>query len=566
MKGKKSNITENILKSYFERRLGVIMDTAYSLGEGLHAPRLRRLMRENLRFAESVLSAQFGPNHYELSVFINSAYPEIVGYYNSAGHDYPRSHPAREKDPNYYRKNGYAVVKLLESPPIRPFVIPFTRESDYSYSGTPQHSAIGSTIIYCFAPELPAALVVVCDRDGTFSEENTWLVTFVRGIGLSLLADIELCEKCVGNVTASSPPSEVSTPGIAGPSDTEKKWKFTWIHLSDMHFGAGDTTHRFDQRGVMRSIQRDIKAHAPKPIDRILVTGDIAFSGSKKEYEEAYEWLQSIARAAEASEEQIRLIPGNHDVRRPRRRVGAVPAMHEVVRRKPELLDDDLRDDPSRRQLLKKLMEYCRFFNRFKNHPHVCSTGLDWIERIPSTAENPAVRLLGLSTVWVSDQLDGRGSENGTPHFEANMVISNVQIEDLFSDVREDELVLLLSHHTPEWLITSSKDLLTSELLQFKHIHLCGHVHDPIASMRKQLGFPGIGIRFVAGAAHSNPDEAQKHGYAWGMIKYDTVSKSLTIGWAPRIYVKKRRQMKPDSSTYELDRQGFTWENLPSIS
>ena len=57
---------------------------------------------------------------------------------------------------------------------------------------------------------------------------------------------------------------------------------FTWIHLSDFHFGHGDSSHSWDQQLVLKALREDIAAlqtqKLPAP-DALLVTGDIAFSG-----------------------------------------------------------------------------------------------------------------------------------------------------------------------------------------------------------------------------------------------------------------------------------------------
>ncbi len=79
---------------------------------------------------------------------------------------------------------------------------------------------------------------------------------------------------------------------------------FRWIHLSDIHVGHGDAEHGWDQKLVMDRLRRDVAEQVQRgqaPVDGILVTGDIAFSGngrSKTEYAEAREWLDALARDA----------------------------------------------------------------------------------------------------------------------------------------------------------------------------------------------------------------------------------------------------------------------------
>jgi hypothetical protein len=71
------------------------------------------------------------------------------------------------------------------------------------------------------------------------------------------------------------------------------------------------------------------------------------------------------------------------------------------------------------------------------------------------------------------------------------------------------------------------------------------------------------GIRYVAGAAHGDPNEVPKHGFAWGALRYDPAGKSWQAGWAPRIYVSELGEMRPDSlRVRNLEDDGFAWKNI----
>jgi hypothetical protein len=127
---------------------------------------------------------------------------------------------------------------------------------------------------------------------------------------------------------------------------------FSWVHLSDLHFGAGSTGYRFDHKRVMRAIVRDLQNNTPGPlgvIDRLFVTGDIAFSGNPDEYEEATKWFIRAAQAATIGLHQIRLVPGNHDVdRQVLRRSPLLRCAHHAARAGLVELDDLLEDQQAR--------------------------------------------------------------------------------------------------------------------------------------------------------------------------------------------------------------------------
>lgn len=97
---------------------------------------------------------------------------------------------------------------------------------------------------------------------------------------------------------------------------------FTWLHLSDIHFGHGDANYFHDQRLILSQITSDVSHYSnhsiPKP-DVIFVTGDISFSGNSlasDEYERAEKWLIDISGALNINQEDIYTVPGNHDIQR----------------------------------------------------------------------------------------------------------------------------------------------------------------------------------------------------------------------------------------------------------
>ncbi|MFO0560795.1 MAG: metallophosphoesterase [Polyangiales bacterium] len=94
---------------------------------------------------------------------------------------------------------------------------------------------------------------------------------------------------------------------------------FTWVHLSDIHFGHGarDALVEFDQAEVTAKLPKHIHKELKRTglsIDAVLVTGDVAFSGQAKEYQQAHEWFDLLCTSAGIAKERVFVVPGNHDV------------------------------------------------------------------------------------------------------------------------------------------------------------------------------------------------------------------------------------------------------------
>lgn len=339
---------------------------------------------------------------------------------------------------------------------------------------------------------------------------------------------------------------------------------FTWVHLSDLHFGAGTTGYRFDHRAVMHAIRRDLKEHAPRPVDRIFVTGDIAFSATPKEYGEAKTWLEETAQAAGVGLNRLRLVPGNHDIdRQIIKKTPLLRSAHHAARDGQVDLDDLLADKEGRAVLAAKLEPYRSFVSTFTDHPPpLPDNGIDWVETLDaSPAGHGPVRIAGLSTVWTSDDLDGKDRVDGKG-FVRNLMLAHGQLDRPSGDATRKELTFVLTHHPPGWLAPAGEDLLTRAFARLPHIHLFGHVHNAKAGITKRHGRSGRSIWYVAGAAHSDPSEPAKHGYAWGALRYDPTKARWQAGWAPRVYIPEHGEMRADATRHDLEGDGFAWEDI----
>jgi predicted MPP superfamily phosphohydrolase len=353
--------------------------------------------------------------------------------------------------------------------------------------------------------------------------------------------------------TSSLPPSVSQVHPASVPSPPERT-AFRWVHLSDLHFGAGNASFRVDHEQVMDAIARDVEKHARVPPDRIFVTGDIAFSARKEQYARALKWLRRIAEAARVSIEQVQMVPGNHDISR-HKTIEPVPrALHEHTRTNPEHLDEVLRKDA--RPLRQKLANYVKFARGVSQSAQHAPWGIDWCERLhlPNAG---TIHVIGLCTVWTSDAFDGRQPEGDS--FFPNMVVGQAQIQSLIDDTSDEDLFILLTHHPVEWFHPWSAQKFKIALGRRKVVHLCGHLHVPQAHAGRRLAANGQMIRAVASAAHDDPEGAGQHGYAWGELRHR--AGAWEVGWAPRVYDAEANAMA-SSAVANLDLRGFAWERL----
>ncbi|MEK7391774.1 MAG: metallophosphoesterase [Fibrobacterota bacterium] len=266
--------------------------------------------------------------------------------------------------------------------------------------------------------------------------------------------------------------------------------KIVLVHLSDIHFTrtSGVTVHDLD-RNVRHELVLDATKVAAEigPVTGILVTGDIAFSGTKDEYDQATAWLREFCKAIGCHAENVWVVPGNHDVDRQRTKQKLTRMLHQGIRKESSDVDTELReilsDSQSAAALLEPLTEYNTFAGRFG-----CSISADkhYWERDLNLSCGTVIRLRGLTSALVSNEDDRRtGIVLGTAQASVERALGVIH--------------LTLCHHPPDWL--RDHDAIEDHLKSKVHIQLFGHKHS------QRLDEINGKVRLVAGAMHPERGE-----------------------------------------------------------
>ena len=93
-----------------------------------------------------------------------------------------------------------------------------------------------------------------------------------------------------------------------------------FLHLSDIHFGRDNPQYKvrgefIKKKEILWDLLASIRDNKMKP-DHIIVTGDVAWFGKKKDFDEALIWFKELLRVTNLSGSDITFCPGNHDVNR----------------------------------------------------------------------------------------------------------------------------------------------------------------------------------------------------------------------------------------------------------
>jgi predicted phosphodiesterase len=267
--------------------------------------------------------------------------------------------------------------------------------------------------------------------------------------------------------------------------------KLVLVHLSDIHFAgwSGTSVHDLDAE-VRNELLRDA-AVVTKELGGatgVLVTGDIAFSGQRTEYDRAASWLLEFCRAIGCPDESVWVVPGNHDVDRKIASSKVTKTLHESIRAKQgPALDKELReiltDENSANALLAPLAEYNTFAARFQCS---ISAAKPFWERNLELPCGTIIRLRGLCSALVSNEHDAKN----------NIVLGQAQVS-VHRVVGVEYLTLC--HHPPDWL--QDQDTVISHLESKVRMQMFGHKH----SQRVQE-INGT-LRVTSGAMHPERDE-----------------------------------------------------------
>jgi predicted phosphodiesterase len=267
------------------------------------------------------------------------------------------------------------------------------------------------------------------------------------------------------------------------------------VHLSDIHFHKSISGTIYDLDEDLRnelerdsiSVSKDIGL-----VHGVLITGDIAFSGSVEEYQIALAWLEDYCGKLHCLSENVWCTPGNHDVDR------SVIDKNSLL----QLLHSELRpDDPDQvdYQIHRYMQEsyaadllygpIANYNNEFasKFGCQIDAKRPFW-EHDLILNDGSVLRLHGVNSTLVSDSLD-----NDAQH---KLVVGSIQ--GTITRQAGVEYVTLC-HHPPTWL--RDQDRLIDVWNSRARVQLFGHKH------RQRINQINGSVIVTAGATH--PDRRE---------------------------------------------------------
>jgi formylglycine-generating enzyme required for sulfatase activity/predicted MPP superfamily phosphohydrolase len=245
----------------------------------------------------------------------------------------------------------------------------------------------------------------------------------------------------------------------------------TILHLSDIHFRKKKSKNKNDedklsrqdvQQKLIDTVSRHLKENTAPGVAAI--TGDIAFSGKKPEYDDALEFFEKL-KGILPKETEFLAVPGNHDVDRDE--VDEFVEPYYVVKNN---LVDKLLQNPG--QVKKKIHVKFKAFRKFVQqlNPAFYTPHHDyfWVKNIKD--QDQLFSFLGLNSAWASEGDQDR----------FNIALGLPQVLAALEQSKKEKISnrIVLMHHPPfNWLKDMETGKTRVELFKNCRLLLHGHVH-----------------------------------------------------------------------------------------
>lgn len=306
------------------------------------------------------------------------------------------------------------------------------------------------------------------------------------------------------------------------------------LQLSDIHFTTRvdeETKLHDDVRRELVADLRVLRVKVGQPVQAVTVTGDIAFSGKRGEYELAAQWLDQIIEACGCSHTAVLTVPGNHDVDRSRIRMSGTivhrslrqAALAQANKELAALIGDPL--------LVDKVHDYQAFAACYGT-PFASAAAPNWVRRF-RLSDSCSLDFVGLSTVQVCDANDSEGAMFLGPH------------QYVFERTPNTETIVLM-HHPIQWL----RDKADAEPYLTSRAKVLIYGHEHVQTLEKKQTGNGH-ERLVLGSGAVTPEHANDpYIYRYNLLVFDHVQNNgghaLSVTVHPRIWVRNETSFKPD--------------------
>jgi len=308
-----------------------------------------------------------------------------------------------------------------------------------------------------------------------------------------------------------------------------------FVHVSDIHFGQ-ERDHSIhihnDVKSQLIEDAAEVVAGLPAGIAQgILVTGDIAHSGTWQEYEGASRWLDDLAGRIGCPIHRVQMVPGNHDLDRLKLSVGGSALLDFIRAGGPAEYEKVFSNPNDRATLLARFEDYGRFSFGYR-----CT--LDDEAKFASNLRIEVGPNRWIRFVRLNSSLLCTGEEREE---EPELMIGSRQFT-IPSKAGEENVVLV--HHPLHWC----KD--AADVREYVHarsrVFISGHEHNP--KIHVEPVSEGRDVLMLAAGAAVPYRSTDEYGYTYNIIEFDWDEEydALVVTMHPRAWSRTAKCFEAD--------------------
>lgn len=296
---------------------------------------------------------------------------------------------------------------------------------------------------------------------------------------------------------------------------------FSWLHLTDLHVGMANQDWLWPAFRTLLLDDLETMHSATGPWDVVIFSGDLTQRGDRSEFDrldtilnEMWDLFRKLGFSP-----SLFVIPGNHDVQRPRldSAVRTLMRWWDEVDVQAEFFGSQ--DNEYRSLVDGVFSEFASWLSRSSNAKFEVLAGQRGIlpgdQSVVMEKGSLRIGLAGLNSTWL--QLDG-GNYEGQLHVDTKQLLAITE-QDPDRWCSQNDLNLLITHHPTSWLHSKSLTNWHNEINPPGRFtaHMFGHVHLPSALSVGHGGSPTqVALQGIStfGLAKSRTGIERNHGYS----------------------------------------------------
>ena len=308
-----------------------------------------------------------------------------------------------------------------------------------------------------------------------------------------------------------------------------------FVHVSDIHFGQ-EKDHRVH---IHNDVKQQLIADAKDAISRIeggvphgiLVTGDIAQSGQRAEYEEAAKWLDELAANIGVGINCVQMVPGNHDLDRAKLSYSGEKILDHIREGGVDRFEEILKNPTDRAALFARFEEYDRFSFGY-NCPLDPEGGYASSMQV-NLAPGRAIRFIRLNSSLLC-----HGKERDE---HPDLILGARQFTIPRANGVEN---IVLIHHPLNWF--KDQDEVRNYIRSRARVFISGHEHNPKITVDNVE--PGCDVMMLSAGATVPFKSNDEFTFAYNIIEFDWDEgiDGLSVTIHPRAWNWRRTQFEGD--------------------